>query len=111
MLGQLSLPLSLVGGPQVACVPLPQASSHPHRRAPSPGARNIHLCLQSQTTVPSLDFSLYPDCTFVKHPFIKFFLNYPACNMLLSPVGTLTGTENTESFRQRRGGTVSEAGP
>ena len=47
MLGQLSLPLSLGGGPQVACVPLPQASSHPHHRAPSPDARNIHLCLQS----------------------------------------------------------------
>ena len=42
-----------------------------------------HLLPRNQEYSPrpesSLDFSLNPDCTFVKHLFIKFFLTNPVC--------------------------------
>lgn len=68
MLGCLASLLSLLGVPQVGCVPFPHTSSYPHHRAPSPVLE----------TAFSLNFSLNLDCIFVKHPLIKFSLSYPA---------------------------------
>lgn len=82
----VSVPLSLCGVAHGLAMSLDCRSvSSPLHRAPSPSASNSHLCSRS---APRLDLFLSPDHTFVKHPFVKFSINYPICVGHFFPAGT-----------------------